>query len=213
LTRWRAAWSTFLKEPRVTLGAALQNAAILGSPAAIYAVALGWRGRLPLTDIAARLGLTRGKLGPLLIALAVSVPTCAFAAVASAWTRGVQGSMLEPYVGVRPTGAVIQSIVYYGLIATGFSEELLFRGLIGGALFRRLSFWRANVVQSAVFTLPHLLILLAAPQLWALATLAPFSFGLFAGWTRHTSGSIAPGVLVHASGNIATALAVLGWSG
>jgi len=119
--------------------------------------------------------------------------------------------MLAPFIDAPPTLAVVISVINYGLIATGFPEELLFRGLIAGALFRRFSFWKANLIQASIFLLPHLLILIVAPQLWALAILLPLALGLFAGWLRHSSGSIAPGVLVHAVSNMAGALAVLNW--
>jgi membrane protease YdiL (CAAX protease family) len=197
----------------MTLGAALQNAAILASPAAIYAVIVRWRAGLRLCEIASRLGLARGKSRPLLIALAACVPAAIVGVVASSWTKGFQGSMLAPFLDARPSLAVLTSVASYGLIATGFPEELLFRGLIGGALFRRLSFWKANLIQSSIFLLPHLLILIVAPHLWALAIIFPLALGLFAGWARHSSGSIAGGVLVHAVSNMAGALAVLNWAG
>ena len=197
----------------MTLGAAIQNAAIMAFPAAIYAVIVKWRGRLPLPEIAARLGLSRGKLRPLLIALVACVPAAIVSVVASSWTKGFQGSMLAPFIDARPTLAVLVSVTSYGLIATGFPEELLFRGLIAGAFFRRLSFWKANFIQASIFLLPHLLILIVAPGLWPLAIILPFALGIFAGWLRHSSGSIAPGVFVHAASNMAGALAVLNWGG
>lgn len=83
--------------------------------------------------------------------------------------------MLAPFIDARPTLAVLASVISYGLIATGFPEELLFRGLIAGAHFRRLSFWKANLIQASIFLLPHLLILIVAPQLWALAIFLPLA--------------------------------------
>jgi membrane protease YdiL (CAAX protease family) len=89
---------------------------------------------------------------------------------------------------------------------------LLFRGLIGGALFRRLAFWKANLIQSLIFMAPHLLILLVAPTLWPLAIVAPLLFGQLTGWLRHSSGSIGPAVIIHAVSNSAGALWALNWS-
>ena len=47
----------------------------------------------------------------------------------------------------------------YGVVKTGFPEELLFRGLIAGSLSRRFSLLWANVVQALIFLIPHLLVL------------------------------------------------------
>ena len=84
-------------------------------------------------------------------------------------------------------------------------------GLIAGALLRRLPFRRANALQAGIFVLPHLLILLMAPRLWPLAIVLPATLGAVAGWLRHRSGSIWPGVLVHGIPNVVGALAVLRW--
>ena len=57
----------------------------------------------------------------------------------------------------------------YGVVKTGFTEvTLCFRGLIAGSLGRRLPLLWANLLQSVIFLLPHLLILRAAPELAAL---------------------------------------------
>ncbi|MBI4371495.1 MAG: CPBP family intramembrane metalloprotease [Elusimicrobia bacterium] len=87
---------------------------------------------------------------------------------------------------------------------------MLFRGLIAGAIFRRLPFWTANLLQAAAFLLPHLLILLIAPRLWPLMFL-PLAHGLAAGWLRQTSGSIGPAILLHAIPNVVGALWVIRW--
>jgi membrane protease YdiL (CAAX protease family) len=47
----------------------------------------------------------------------------------------------------------------YGVVKSGFIEELLFRGLIGGRLSRRFSLLWANVVRALIFLIPHLLVL------------------------------------------------------
>lgn len=197
----------------MTPGAAIENIIIIGLPAVIYAVVVRWRAGLSASEIASRLGLSRGTLRALAIALAGSVPGAFIAVWVSSWTKGFEGSTLAPFIEAAPAPGVLAAIITYGLIGTGFPEELIFRGLIGGALFRRLSFWRANVIQTAIFVLPHLLILLVAPELWGLAVCLPLILGLFTGWLRFTSGSIVPGIIVHASGNIAGALAVLNWRG
>lgn len=196
----------------MTFRAALQNAVFLGIPAVIYALVVRRKGATTLSDIAARLGLVRGTRRAWLIALAACVPTALAGAYASMRTQTFSGSALAGFVDAPPTARVLAAVVAYGLIATGVPEELLFRGLIAGALFRRWSFWKANVLQASIFVLPHLVILLVAPRLWPVVIAAPLAFSLFAGWLRHSSGSIFPSALVHAVTNMASALAVLRWS-
>lgn len=195
----------------MTFGAAVQNALVIALPVAVYAAFMRWRRRLAWHEIATRLGLARGTPRAFVLASIACVPLAIVCVFVSSWTRGFEGSMLAPFVGASPSLSVLASITNYGLVATGLPEELLFRGLIAGSLFRRLSVWKANVAQAVFFTLPHLLILLMAPELWPLAIVLPFALGLLAGWLRHTSQSIAPAVIVHAVGNMAGALAVLQW--
>lgn len=90
---------------------------------------------------------------------------------------------------------------------TGFTEELLFRGLLAGSLSRRLSLTWATLVQALIFLLPHLAILLVAPELWGMLPVV-FLVMLLLGWVRIKSGSILGSWLMHASGNVTMALVV-----
>ena len=65
----------------------------------------------------------------------------------------------------------------------------------------------ANVLQALVFLLPHLLILVVAPEVWGLLPLV-FVGALLFGWVRIKSGSIIGPWLMHASGNVTMALSV-----
>lgn len=195
----------------MSFGAALQNGLVFAIPVLVYAVFVRWRVGLSWAEIAHRLGLRRGRLRPALFAVVACIPAGILGVLVSARTKNFEGSMLAPFLDVSPNLSVLVSVLSYGLLATGFPEELLFRGLIGGALFRRLSFGKANVVQAFVFTLPHLLILLVAPDLWALAVILPMALGLLLGWIRHAAGSIGGAVLVHAVSNMSGALWVLDW--
>ena len=95
----------------------------------------------------------------------------------------------------------------YGVVKTGLPEEVLFRGLIAGALARRLPLLWANVLQALIFTAPHGLLLLIMPERWGMLFII-FAGSLVAGWMRIKSGSsFAPGIM-HASGNVATGLIV-----
>ena len=68
-------------------------------------------------------------------------------------------------------------------------QELLFRGLIGGSLSRRLPELWANIAQALIFLLPHLLILKFMPEMsWILVLV--FGGALPSGWMRIKSGSI-----------------------
>ncbi|GAC1582744.1 MAG: hypothetical protein NVS3B20_27060 [Polyangiales bacterium] len=192
-------------------GAAAQNIIFMGLPVAVYALFVRWRAHFSFSEIAARIGLARGDVRAFVIAIAACVPAALLGVWLSSWTKGFQGSMVTPFDNAPPTARVLASALTYGLFGTGFPEELLFRGLIAGVLFRRLSFFRANLLQAAIFVLPHLLILLVAPTLWLLAIFFPLALGLFAGWLRFSSRSIAPGVLVHSVSNMAGALAVMNW--
>ncbi len=78
--------------------------------------------------------------------------------------------------------------------------------LIAGALHRRMVQWKANVLQAAVFLLPHLLILLVAPEQWWSLILIVGVLGLVSGWLRMASGSVWPAVLVHGGANTVVGL-------
>ncbi len=96
---------------------------------------------------------------------------------------------MAQFAGLGLTGESIILALIYGVIQTGFSEELLFRGLIAGSLGRRLPLLWANVIQSIIFLLPHLLLLLIVPELWWLLIVAFFT-ALVKGWLRIKSDSI-----------------------
>jgi membrane protease YdiL (CAAX protease family) len=95
----------------------------------------------------------------------------------------------------------------YGVVKTGFTEELLFRGLIAGSLSRRLSVVWANIVQALIFLLPHLLVVKIMPEMWGILPVI-FASALFMGWVRIRSGSIVGSWLIHAFANIAICLSV-----
>ena len=92
-----------------------------------------------------------------------------------------------------------------GLRALG--EEVFFRGLLGGVLIRRLGFGWGNVLQAALFLVPHLFLLLVDARLWPILPVQ-FAAGWLLGWLRHSSGTFVPGAAVHAAANIAAGLIV-----
>lgn len=109
-----------------------------------------------------------------------------------------------PGVSIAKFGS-IGAVVGVALRALG--EEVLFRGLIGGALIRRFRFAWGNLFQAMVFLLPHVLLLLIDVRLWPVLPVQ-FVAGWLLGWLRHRSGSFVPGALVHGAANLAAGLLV-----
>jgi hypothetical protein len=93
----------------------------------------------------------------------------------------------------------------YEAVYVALGEEVLFRGLIGGVLFRRLGFAVGNVLQALIFLLPHLLLLTVSTSLWPLL-LSQLLGGWLNGWLLFRSESILPGWIAHSLGNAFGAL-------
>src|SRR5262249_27525731 len=117
------------------------------------------------------------------------------------------GSPQQPFVGLGLGGPAVPMALLYGVVKTGFPEELLFRGLIAGSLSRRLPLLWANLRQALVFFLPHLLVLKVMPEMWVILPVV-FAGALLWGWIRIKSGSIIGPWLMHASGNVTMCLSV-----
>ncbi|MGC3953235.1 MAG: CPBP family intramembrane metalloprotease [Propionicimonas sp.] len=88
------------------------------------------------------------------------------------------------------------------VVLRAVGEEVLFRGLLGGVLFRRLGFGWGNLVQAVLFLLPHLALLLVDPRLWPILPVQ-FAAGWLLGWLRHRTGTFVPGAAVHVIANLA----------
>lgn len=91
------------------------------------------------------------------------------------------------------------------VILRAAGEEVFFRGLLGGILVRRLGFAAGNLVQAALFLVPHLLLLAIDVRLWPIIP-AQFVAGWLLGWLRHRTGTLVPGAAVHAVVNVAAGL-------
>jgi membrane protease YdiL (CAAX protease family) len=160
-------------------------------------------------EIARRAGLQLGERRYLVYSLAF---TLVGVAILVLWSPPIepltrQGSAQRPFVGLGLGMPAIALAFLHGVVQTGFSEELLFRGLIAGSLSRRLPVLWANVSQALIFFLPHLLLLLVMPEVWPVLPLV-FVGALLFGWVRIKSGSIIGPWLMHASGNVTMALLV-----
>lgn len=109
---------------------------------------------------------------------------------------GEQGLVPEAWDGSRAVPFLANAAVI--ALAAPFVEELLYRGLGYGLLVPFVGHWPAICISGVAFGLAHGLVL-ALPVLTI--------FGIALGWLRWQTGSVYPGMIVHALFN-GTALAV-----
>lgn len=100
----------------------------------------------------------------------------------------------------------------YETVFVTLGEEIFFRGFVGGWLFRRYSFYSGNLIQTAIFLLPHLILLFVAVKAWPILILISIG-GWMVGFLRYKSGSIFPGVLAHTISNTFAAALVMHHAG
>ncbi len=191
------------------LSALLNLLVLAGLPFLFYFTYHKWRRKRGFREIAQRAGLQLGEGRYVGYSLAFALAAVAIFVI---WPPPLEpfvreGSAQRSFVGLGLGGPTILMALLYGVVKTGFSEELLFRGLIAGSLSRRLSLLWANLVQALIFLVPHLLLLLIMPEMWGILPLV-FAGALFKGWVRIKSGSIIGPWLIHASLNVAMSLSV-----
>ena len=87
------------------------------------------------------------------------------------------------------------------VVLTPVFEEVIFRGLLFGALRRRLGPAGAALVSAAVFALAH--------GYGVLGFAAVFWSGLLWAWAYEQTGSLAPSITAHAVDNLSASLAVI----
>jgi membrane protease YdiL (CAAX protease family) len=189
---------------------ALVNVLVLaGLPFLGYFAYHKWRRKRSAGEILARAGLVLGETRFIGYCAAFSVVVVSAILVwqppIGEFTR--EGSAWRQFVGVGLGVKGIAMTLLYGVVKTGFPEELLFRGLIAGSFGRRLSLPWANLSQAVVFLIPHLVLLWIMPEAWGVLVLV-FAGSLFVGWARIRSGSILGPWLTHASLNVAMGLSV-----
>ena len=180
-----------------------------GLPFFAYFVYQKWRHKRAFGEILRRAGLQLGGGQYLAYSAALA---CAGVAIVVLWPPPLdplvrKGSPQRPFVGLGLGGPAVLMALLYGVVQTGFPEELNFRGLIAGSLSRRLPLLWANLGQALIFFIPHLLVLTVMPEMWGILPII-FAFALFCGWVRIKSGSILGSWLIHASGNVAMCLSV-----
>ena len=180
-----------------------------GLPFFAYFVYQKWRHTRAFGEILRRAGLQLGAGRYLTYSAAFA---CAGVAILVLWPPPLdplvrKGSPQRPFVGLGLGGPAVLMALLYGVVQTGFPEELLFRGLIAGSLSRRLPLLWANLGQALIFFIPHLLVLTVMPEMWGILPVI-FAGSLLWGWVRIKSGSIFGSWLMHASGNVAMCLSV-----
>jgi membrane protease YdiL (CAAX protease family) len=111
------------------------------------------------------------------------------------------------------SAGMLAGLAVAALIKTSFSEELLFRGLIGKRLIAWLGFGVGNAIQALLFGAVHLLLLLvpaASASVVAFLVLITGAMGWVNGWLneRLGGGSILPGWAAHGVANLCAYLAV-----
>jgi membrane protease YdiL (CAAX protease family) len=188
---------------------ALVNLLVLaGLPFLLYFAYQKWRYKRGFGEVARRAGLRLGEARYVGYSLAFALAGVAILVI---WPPPLEpflrpGSPQQSFQGLGLAAALPMALLY-GVVKTGFTEELLFRGLIAGSLSRRFSLLWANVVQALIFLIPHLLVLRIMPEMWGILPVI-FASALFVGWVRIKSGSIIGGWVIHASANIAICLSV-----
>lgn len=189
---------------------ALVNLLLLaGLPFLLYFAYQKWRHKRGFGEIARRAGLQLGEGRYVGYSLAFALAVVAILVI---WPPPLEpfvrnGSPQQSFRGLGLRGPALPMALLYGVVKTGFTEELLFRGLIAGSLSRRFSLLWANLGQALIFLIPHMLVLRIMPEMWGILPII-FACALFQGWVRIKSGSIVGAWLIHASANVAICLSV-----
>lgn len=191
------------------ISALLNLVVIAGIPFFAYFIYNKLRRKRSLVATARQAGLRLGALRYFGYCLIVAVACVLFIVI---WRPPLApfervGSPQRAFVGLGLSGASAAMALLYGVVQTGFAEELLFRGLIAGSFSRRLPLMWANVLQALIFLVPHLLVLRVMPEMWPILPII-FVLALFMGWVRIKSGSIIGPWMIHASVNVAVCLSV-----
>ena len=114
---------------------AVFNFIFLASPAFVYALVVRLRAGFSGPEIATRLGLRPPSTKFWAAGLVVSILSAVMVKFGNGFTD--EGSPVHFLVAQKPDADLIWRAFLYAFVATGIAEEILFRGLIAGVLFRR----------------------------------------------------------------------------
>jgi membrane protease YdiL (CAAX protease family) len=126
---------------------------------------------------------------------------------------GPLGDGSDPILEVANLGSlplVLVGAVLYGVVKTGFSEELFFRGVVGRRFISWFGFKVGNTLQALLFVGVHHLAFAAvgAPVLGhAVIFVLVFPMAWLGGWLNDEEGSILPSWSMHAGANVGSVLA------
>jgi uncharacterized protein len=112
------------------------------------------------------------------------------------------------YAGQTLSARSVLLVLLNEAFYVALGEEIFFRGFVGNWLFRRIGFTAGNLVQAAIFLLPHLLLLQLSQSIWPVFIIQ-FCAGWLQGWLLYKSKSILPGWLVHTASNLTSAISVM----
>jgi uncharacterized protein len=160
-------------------------------------------------------GLKRAPLRAVLIGAAIGLA----GAIALLSIPGVaemssgRGTVTGEAVHEGVSAAMLAGLAISALIKTSFSEELLFRGLIGKRLIAWLGFQAGNLIQAVLFGAVHLLLLLvpaASTTIVLFMVVFTGALGWVNGWLNEKlgGGSILPGWAAHGTANFCAYMAI-----
>ena len=178
---------------------------LFGIPLVVYAV-FRRRRQDSWNAIYSKLSLIRGTpayylLAVLLAALGVALYYPAVELLLP--TEALQVDF-TPYAELEISVVTFVIAFFNEAFTVALGEELFFRALLGGWAIRRFGFLAGNTLQSSLFVLPHLLVLIERPGVWPLVFVVPLVVGWMNGWLMHRSGSVWPGWMLHSLVNAAT---------
>ena len=161
-----------------------------------------------LAGVVVFLAATRHRLGPLFRIVPVPVsayPLAILLGIALLFANSAATILLGPSVRdielVTSSASILERVILTltVVLAAPLVEEALFRGLLQGVLERRARPWFAIVGAAAPFALMH------GPT----AAIFFFFWSLPLGWIAWRTGSIRPGIVVHALNNMVGLMALL----
>lgn len=140
--------------------------------------------------------------GIMLIAVPVYVGAyIVLLSVATSFFPGINTNQ-QQQLGFQPSNTFIDILITFIslVVLPPLVEEFIMRGFLFTSLLKRYNFWISTLVTSALFATAHLQIGSGAPLLWT-AAIDTFSLSLVLCYMRYKTGSLWPGILLHAAKN------------
>jgi membrane protease YdiL (CAAX protease family) len=110
----------------------------------------------------------------------------------AAYALGFHLSQQEVLMRLETQGIGFLLTLFVAAVVAPMAEEIFFRGFLYGGLRGRIGIRRAMIVSALFFTALHLSLELFLPI---------FVLGLFLAWLYEQTGSLYPGILLHAANN------------